>query len=222
MWVKICANTNPEDALAACKAGADAVGFVFAKSSRQVTAEQVAGISPALPSTVERVGVFGALNASEIAEAVRVAGLNTVQLHGGYVPDLTRELTGLLGPEVAIIQTVHWTIGEDDRSAEIVSRQLGDLATADPGARVLIDAKIGASPSGGTGVPFDWEGARSVFASRAGLRLILAGGLRPENVAEAIRTLHPWGVDVASGVEISPGQKDWNRVRDFVRNAREV
>lgn len=213
MWVKICANTNLEDALAAAEFGADAVGFVFAASKRQMTAEAVGRISAEMPEGVERVGVFGAMPAEEIAAAVGVAGLHTVQLHGGYDQALTGRLRELLGERVAVIETVHWSVGDDEASAEVVRGQIEQLG----GARVLVDAKVGGA-SGGTGVSFDWRRARGALAGHE--RLILAGGLRPENVEDAVRLLHPWGVDVASGVENSPGRKDLKKVREFIGRAR--
>ena len=216
MWVKICANTTLEDARTAAELGADAVGFVFAPSTRQVTPKQVREISFGLPDGVERVGVFGALPADEIAEAAATARLTAVQLHGGYDPALSSRLGELLGTDVRLIQTAHWMVGEDEASAHDVGQRLERI---EGGGRVLIDAKVG-NVSGGTGRTFRWQNAAGVFASYPSLQLILAGGLRPDNVAEAIQTLQPWGVDVASGVETSPGQKDPRKVREFIENAR--
>lgn len=213
MWVKICANTNLEDALAAAEFGADAVGFVFAASQRQMTPEAVGRISAGLADGVERVGVFGALPAEEIASAAEVAGLNAVQLHGGYDLALSERLRELLGDRIELIQTVHWTVGEDAASEEKAGRQLVELG----GERVLVDARVGTA-SGGMGVSFDWERARQVFGVHP--RLIVAGGLRPENVKEAVRVLKPWGVDVASGVELRPGRKNLEKVRKFIDSAR--
>lgn len=220
MWIKICANTNLEDAQLAASLGADAVGFVFAPSKRRVTAEQVARITPHLPDAVERVGVFDSRDAEEIAAAVRVAGLHAVQLHGGVDHALVRRLREVFGGEMGMIQTLHWQIDADGASAEKVARQLDEIAREGVVDRVLLDSKTGAA-TGGTGVAFDWEKARATLAGHAGgLRLIVAGGLRPENVAEAIGRLSPWGVDVASGVEAAPGRKDPERLRAFIRNAR--
>jgi phosphoribosylanthranilate isomerase len=216
MWVKICANTNVEDALAAVELGADAVGFVFAASKRQVNAAQVRAIADALPDGVERVGVFADWEAPAIAAAAVEARLTAVQLHGGVDLELASELRQRLGKGVQLIHTVHWRVGEDDTSETAVRAQLATLAA---GERVLIDAKVGAA-SGGLGVRFDWERARSVLAEFPGLRAIVAGGLRPENVAQAIRTFRPYGVDVASGVESAPGEKDQGKLRAFMENAR--
>jgi phosphoribosylanthranilate isomerase len=215
MWVKICANTNLEDAARAAELGADAVGFVFAESKRQVTAAQVAAITPHLPDKVERVGVFYSRDANEIAGVVAEAGLTAVQLHGG----LDEALIDLLAGRVRIIQTLHWVVGAEG-AAERLMEELRRIAAGGVVDRVLIDSKVG-SAGGGTGIAFDWPAARAVFAAApAGLRLIVAGGLRQENVAEAIAQLRPFGVDVASGVEASPGRKDHARLARFIENAR--
>ena len=219
MWVKICANTSAEDALKAAELGADAVGFVFAPSSRRVTAAQVRPISDAMPSGVERVGVFGAATAEEIAAAVAEAQLTAVQLHGELDIELVREVRGRLGIEIGIIQTLHWSVDERAGSAERVGSQMAAVAESGLGYRVLVDAKVG-SLSGGTGKTFDWESAREVLGSQPSLGVIVAGGLRPENVAEAIRVLRPWGVDVASGVEVTPGRKDFRKLAAFIEDAR--
>jgi phosphoribosylanthranilate isomerase len=221
MWIKICANTNLEDAQLAAELGADAVGFVFAPSPRQVTAADVSHITPHLPEGVECVGVFPALPAQQIATAAQEAGLNTVQLHGGVSLELVRQLDEIFNGQVRLIQTVHWDIDGDGASAAAVAQQLREIASDGVVNRVLIDSKVGAA-TGGTGVSFDWSAARSALAEAAnGLKLIVAGGLNQDNVAEAIRGLAPWGVDVASGVEQSPGRKDPEKLSAFIRAARE-
>lgn len=220
MWVKICANTCAEDALKAAELGADAVGFVFAPSSRKVTASQVRAISAVMPEGIERVGVFGLGSVDEIAEAAEEARLNAVQLHGGFNLEFARRLEQRLGPEIAIIQTLHWSVDQGDASAEQVAVQMSEVKESGTGFRVLVDAKVGSSPSGGMGKTFNWESAHGVLTSQPSLRVIVAGGLRPENVAEAIRVLRPWGVDVASGVEREPGQKDLAKLAELIENAR--
>lgn len=220
MWIKICANTNLDDAQMATQLGADAVGFVFAPSRRRVTAKEVAQITPHLPAHVERIGVFDSLYAEEIAAAVREAGLTAVQLHGGGELVLVRRLNDLFEGKVGIIQTVHWAIDEGDESVKTVRQRLGAIQAGGIVERVLVDSKVGQA-TGGTGVSFDWVAARDVLASGSSrLKMIVAGGLRPENVAEAISELNPWGVDVASGVEKGPGRKDPDKLREFIRNAR--
>jgi phosphoribosylanthranilate isomerase len=218
MWIKICGNTNLEDALLAAELGADALGFVFAESKRQVAAEEVARITPHLPRSVERVGVFYSHDAEEIARTVRAAGLNAVQLHGGLDVELAGRLRDLLGHDTGLIQTLHWTVGAD--SSDALGEGLRNVVGSGLMDRVLIDSRVGTA-GGGTGVSFDWKAARAVLNENAGgLRVIAAGGLRPENVADAIRELKPWGVDVVSGVEASPGRKDPEKLAAFLRIAR--
>jgi phosphoribosylanthranilate isomerase len=220
MWIKICANTNLDDALMAAEMGADAVGFVFAPSRRRVTAKEVAQITPHLPANVERIGVFDSLYAEEIAAAVREAGLTAVQLHGGGELVLVRRLNDLFEGKVGLIQTVHWAVDEGLESAKAVRQRLSAIEAGGLIERILIDSKVGQA-TGGTGVSFDWAAARDVLYAGSGRsRMIVAGGLRPENVAEAISELNPWGVDVASGVEKAPGRKDREKVDAFIRNAR--
>jgi len=219
MWIKICGNTNLEDAQLAAELGADAVGFVFAPSIRQVTAAEVAHITPHLPEGIECVGVFPALPAEEIAAAAQESGLTTVQLHGGVNGELVRRLEEIFSGQVKLIQTVHWQVGEDSAAAN-VAQQLQQIIADDLVGRVLMDSQVGQA-AGGTGVSFDWDGARATFAeAAASLKLILAGGLHPENVAEAIRRLSPWGVDVSSGIEQSPGRKSPEKLAAFIRAAR--
>jgi phosphoribosylanthranilate isomerase len=220
MWIKICANTNLDDAQMAVELGADAVGFVFAPSRRRVTAREVAQITRHLPESVERIGVFDSRYAEEIAAAVREAGLSAVQLHGGGEPVLVRRLSDLLEGKIGIIQTVHWAVDDGEESAKAVRQRLGALEAARAVERILVDSKVGQA-TGGTGVAFDWAAARDVLSSSDGsLKMIVAGGLHSENVAEAIRELNPWGVDVASGVEKAPGRKDRGKLAAFIKNAR--
>ena len=220
MWIKICANTNLEDAQLAAELGADAVGFVFAPSTRQVTVAEVARITPHLPEGLECVGVFPVMEAREIAVAAQESGLSAVQLHGGVNLELIRQLDEIFNGQTKLIQTVHWQV-DDDASAAVVARHLREIAADGIVDRVLIDSKV-ATATGGTGVSFDWNAARTTLAEAAtGLKLIIAGGLRQKNVAEAIVQLKPWGVDVASGVESEPGRKSPERLSAFIRTARE-
>ena len=205
MWIKICGNTRLEDCQSAAELGADAVGFVFAAGKRTVTAQQVGAIIPHLPASLEKVGVFTSRDAEEIAGAAREAGLTGVQLHGAYDPALARAVNDQLSgrPTFRLIQVLHW---DTDRAA---AEQADTFASAcraveqdDIAHAILIDSRT-SQGSGGTGVPFDWHAAKPMLA---GLRMpvIVAGGLRPGNVAEAIRTLQPFGVDISSGVERAP------------------
>ena len=211
IWIKICANTSLQDARLAADSGADAVGFVFAPSPRRVTVEQVAAIVPELPETVEKIGVFVEASVAEIAHAIRSCGLTGVQLHSDAAADAPAQLRAEFGPALRILRVVHFS----ELAAEEAARYAAD-ANVDA---VLVDSRT-ATAVGGTGIAFDWhEASRTIFGNSK-VKLIAAGGLRPDTVAEAIRTLRPWGVDVASGVEAAPGRKDAAKVRAFVANAR--
>jgi phosphoribosylanthranilate isomerase len=221
MWIKICGNTNLEDAARAAELGANAVGFIFAASKRQVTAAQVAAIAAQLPVGLERVGVFGSHSADEIAGVAQEAGLTAVQLHDGLDDALIAALAERFAGQVRIIQTLHWVVG-DAGSAERLSSEIArveELAERGLVDRVLIDSRVGAA-GGGTGVAFDWTNARTALAAISSrVSLIVAGGLKQGNVAEAIAQLDPWGVDVCSGVEAAPGRKDPVLLAAFLANA---
>ena len=212
LWIKICANTSLADAQVAADAGADAVGFVFAPSPRRVTAEQVAKIVPHLPTTIEKIGVFVDAGFEEIAVTVEAAGLTGVQLHFDAPPALPAQLRERFGAGLRILGVVHF----DVRAAEHVAA-IADDANVDA---LLVDSRT-ATAVGGTGQTYDWDAARrGIFGAGGRMKLVAAGGLTPENVAEAIATLRPWGVDVVSGVELTPGRKDPAKVGDFIANAR--
>jgi phosphoribosylanthranilate isomerase len=216
IWIKICGNTSLEDARLAVEAGADAVGFVFAPSPRRLTVAEAASIVAHLPSTVEKIGVFVDAELGEICSTVDASGLTGVQLHFEASPELLSKLRERLGPELGILRVVHFDAG----TAKLVARQITQHARNPRVDAVLIDTRTVAAV-GGTGVAFDWTEARKTVFSNAGrLKLIAAGGLSPANVAEAIAALSPWGVDVVSGVEASPGRKDAAKVREFIVNAR--
>jgi phosphoribosylanthranilate isomerase len=218
MWIKICANTNLDDATLAAALGADALGFVFAPSRRRVTAQQVAAITPHLPPEVEKIGVFHTLDFGEIAATIRTAGLTGVQLHGDFSSALIESLAYEF-PALRIIQTTHWNV---DPSAPAVQTHAAALATlrATPHIdAVLVDSHT-ATASGGTGIAFDWNAARDTLSALAPKPLIVAGGLHHENVQQAVTVLAPWGVDVASGVEDHPGRKDPEKLAAFMENAR--
>ena len=213
LWIKICGNTSLEDARLAVDAGADAVGFVFAPSPRRVTVEQVSAIVPHLPAAVEKIGVFVDASLDEIVTAFQACGLTGVQLHFAAAPELPAQLRARLGPEARILRVVHFGAEAAEQAAALA---------VDPNVdAVLVDSRT-ALAAGGTGVAFDWEVARTTLFqnTEARKRLVAAGGLHPANVAEAIVTLRPWGVDAVSGVEAAPGRKDPVKVRGFVKNAR--
>ncbi len=214
LWIKICANTTLEDALLSADAGADAVGFVFARSPRRVTVDQVAAIVPSLPAELEKIGVFVDAPVEEIAAAVETCGLTGVQLHFNAPRELTAALRARFGPRLRLLRVIHFNGAEADGV-----EPADDDSAIDA---VLVDSRSASAP-GGTGVAFDWNlAATTLFQNSKTRKLIAAGGLAPENVAEAIRILKPWGVDVASGVESAPGCKDAARLRAFVAKARAV
>jgi phosphoribosylanthranilate isomerase len=217
LWIKICANTTLEDALLSAAAGADAVGFVFAPSSRRVTASEVALITPHLPVTVEKIGVFLDATLEEIVSTVQACGLTGVQLHFDAEPELPAKLHERLGPELRVLRVLHFS----KETAALHAAQMAEHARNPHVAAVLVDSST-KTATGGTGVTFDWDAARNTLFQneKAQVRLIAAGGLNPANVAEALAALRPWGVDVASGVESAPGRKDPAKVREFVRCAR--
>ena len=216
MWIKICGNTNLEDAQLAAKLGADAVGFVFAPSPRQIAPEAAAHISAHLPQDVEKYGVFVDADFETIVRTVEIAHLTGVQLHAAPATGLAQRLRAHFARQpLRIVQVLHYVPDAERFAADL--HALHAQAELDA---VLIDSRT-ATLVGGTGIAFDWHAARAAFAREGRtLHMIAAGGLRPENVAEAIHTLHPWGVDVASGVEAQPGKKDPERVAKFLRAAR--
>lgn len=199
MFVKICGITSEEDALLAIAMGADAVGFVFAPSKRQVAVVQVRDIVRRLPREILTVGVFRDETPGRVVDMVHTAGLRAAQLHGHETADQT-----LWVKQRVPIVFKAFAAGDPalDRS---------DDFGADA---VLVD-----SPEPGSGEIFDWSLAEGAPSGR---RVILAGGLTPENVGTAVELVRPWGVDVSSGVEsdAGPGHKDARKVRAFVVAAR--
>jgi len=195
--VKICGITNPADAEAAVDAGADAIGMIFAPSRRQVDVDDARDIVAVVPDHVLTVGVFRDHLVREVLEIVDAVGLRAAQLHGSETPETSR--------------AVHDAVPVLIRALAAGDPQLADIDRHGADV-VLLDA-----PTPGGGVPFDWTLVGDLTRRH---RVLLAGGLRPDTVAEAIRTVHPWGVDVASGVEATFGRKDHDAVRAFVANAR--
>ena len=211
MWIKICGNTTLEDAQFAAESGADAVGFVFAPSPRQVNVGQVRRITEKLPEQVEKYGVFVDAGFDEIVSTVFACGLTGVQLHRTSDPGLPARLKHHFPGRLAIVSVLHF----NDHDFEY---QLTSLSENDA---VLVDSSTPRA-IGGTGTTFNWSKARTLLREAPHLRLIVAGGLAPENVKQAIETLQPWGVDVVSGVESAPGKKDPARVLAFIRSAHQA
>jgi phosphoribosylanthranilate isomerase len=199
--VKICGITSAADGLAAAEAGADALGLMFYEPSpRNVSISAAAEIARQLPPFVIKVGVF--VNAPEelVLRAIGECGLNIVQFHGDESP----EYCGLF----PVMTLKAFRI----KNAESLKR-LPEFKTD----AWLLDAHVADKP-GGTGAQFNWDLA--IEAQKLGRPIFLAGGLTPENVADAVRKVHPYGVDVSSGVESSPGKKDHAKVRAFIQAAK--
>ncbi len=222
-WVKICGTTNLEDALVAVDAGADAVGFVFyEKSPRCVTVEAVQEIVGKLPDGVETVGVFAGASLENAVDTAHAAELDSMQMymltyHHPENGELQARAPGVSNNFYAAFPMA-WFLGEDGKSVAGFSgeRPVGMFDA------LFLDSGSGERP-GGTGNTFDWrEAAYAVKELSLHQRVVIAGGLRPDNVGGAIEILRPWGVDVVSGVEASPGKKDPERVRAFVRTVREI
>jgi phosphoribosylanthranilate isomerase len=201
MFVKVCGITNAEDALFAVAMGADAVGLIFAAGSpRQVTPDTARDIVRELPQGTVAVGVFRDERPERILEVVEHAGLTGVQLHGHETP-----------AEAAVVRR---------RVPFLVQAFSADDPRLDRIDDFPVDAVLLDSSTPGSGLAFDWKLAERFVVP--GRRVILAGGLTPDNVARAVAQVRPWGVDVASGVEASPGHKDPVKVRHFVAAAGEA
>jgi phosphoribosylanthranilate isomerase len=222
--IKICGVTNIADAQAAAEAGADAIGLNFYQGSKRfISAEAARQVADAVRHSAEPVGVFVNAPASFICETCREVILNTVQLHGEERPDSCKLLIGLrqLGldyPDLSLSIIRAHSFGEG--GLQSVYKDMFD-SSGEAADAVLVDAAV-SGMYGGTGQIIDWRQLVGYEASIGRVPLILAGGLTPDNVAEAIRVVRPQAVDVASGVESSPGKKDHAKVRDFVTAAREA
>ncbi|MEY2410575.1 MAG: phosphoribosylanthranilate isomerase [Verrucomicrobiota bacterium] len=201
--VKICGITRAEDARAAIDAGADALGFMLWRSSpRFVTLAAAASILRELPPFVARVGVFVNPSEAEVRSAIETCGIDTLQFHGEEPPEFCRQF----GLKVVKAFRV--------RDAD----SLKPMANYE-GQAWLLDSHVKGQP-GGTGTVFNWELAAT--AVKEGGCIILAGGLAPENAADAVRRVHPYALDVSSGVESVPGKKDAVRMRAFIAAAKGV
>jgi phosphoribosylanthranilate isomerase len=207
VWVKICGTTNLEDAQAAVDAGADALGFVFAESPRRVEPAAAVEITRSVPEGIEKVGVFVNETAERIGEIVRDAGLTAVQLHGDESPEFAHQIAAR---GLRVFKAI--PVRGGFAAPMIAFAEKGEVSA------LLLDTA--AARRGGTGQSFDWRAVADNMPDLGSTRVIVAGGLTPLNVARAIRVLRPWGVDVVSGVEREPGKKDHEKVRAFVKAAK--
>jgi phosphoribosylanthranilate isomerase len=204
-WIKFCGTTSLVDASASAEAGADALGFIFAESQRRVSVEQAKGIVSALTDDLERVGVFVDEQAERVLAIAGETGLTGVQLHGGESTDYVAWLKNQQ-PDLRVIKTVLMNGDFHLHLEKFVTAAIAPDA-------ILLDS------GPGSGRIFDWRGVRS-FLTGTDMKFIVAGGLHPENVAQAMGIFHPWGVDVVSGIESAPGKKDAEKLKDFVAAVR--
>jgi phosphoribosylanthranilate isomerase len=226
-WVKICGMTNLEDALTAVDAGADAVGFVFyEKSPRNISVEAAREIVEKLPESVEKVGVFVGETAEKVLEISEKAELTIAQTYPDFrnplsIPDDRFLEKASLRLIVAL--PASQLQQEESEDSDMIAGFRASSKFRERVVAMLLDSGTSNRP-GGTGKKFDWQNAAPMtdLMSHIGLNLIVAGGLTPPSVGEAIRVLTPWGVDVVSGVEATPGKKDPEKVRAFVRAVRDA
>jgi len=237
-WIKICGMTNIEDASTAVDAGADAVGFVFyEKSPRNITVEAARDIVEKLPNGVEKIGVFvsgGDLDPLDVLLGARLTGVQTYFSDCAEGQCGTKAIDGSLLPRQArfLMALPMKILGEDEQGIRNLALDFAKWGKNLPEGisfpEGLLDTWVLDSGDlqqpGGTGKTFDWARAVPIADGmrQGGVRLVVAGGLNPKNVGEAIEILEPWGVDVASGVEASPGKKDPEKVRAFVKAVRDI
>lgn len=241
-WVKICGTTNLEDALLAVEAGADAVGFVFYdKSPRKISPETARAIVEKLPANIEKIGVFVMGSEIDSHDVMLAVGLTGTQLYliAEGPPPLNESRSGTGGTKATGIACfpkparffaalpIAMLLNNEKQVQRMVSdfvqmrKQMPEVPEGIWDTYCLDSGTL--KQPGGTGKTFDWPKAVPVVEElqQSGLKVVVAGGLSPDNVEEAISILHPWGVDVVSGVEAAPGKKDPEKVRAFVKAVRD-
>jgi len=203
-WIKICGLRRAEDVSAAVDAGADALGFNFwTGTKRYIDPREASQLIRDLPPDVVPVGVFVDATPARILDVAAATGIRAIQLHGEESPEVLSALGAF-----TTIKAIK--IHDSVELAKLQAFRKADI--------ILLDRAV-SGMVGGTGATFDWSLAAD---AKKYATILLAGGLNPKNVADAIQQVRPWGVDVASGVESEPGVKDPARIRDFIRNAREA
>ena len=209
-WIKFCGTTSLDDALASIDAGADALGFIFAPSRRRVIPEKAQDVIRRLPAGLERIGVFMGATAEEVCKVVMEVDITGIQLHGDlFVTEVYDSLPSERRKALRFIQTV------------LVNAEVGSgLREVMSGKHPAVDVWLFDSGAG-SGKTFDWKAAEGLLVGGRG-KYIIAGGLNPANVGEAVRVFSPWGVDVVSGIEREPGRKDPGKMNAFVAAVRKA
>ena len=197
--IKVCGITNIEDALLASSLGVDALGFVFAESKRRITPENAKKIIDTLPPSILKVGVFVNEKEKTVKELAKICGLDALQFHGDESPEYTQKFKQIVIKSFRV---------KDEDSLKVLSSYKVSAYLLDTYSQKAY---------GGTGEVFNWDLA--VKTKQFG-PIILAGGLNPDNIEEAIRKVKPYAVDVSSGVESSPGKKDKHKLEEFVKRVR--
>jgi len=214
-WVKICGTTTLEDARLAVDAGADALGFIFAPGPRRISPRDAREIITELPEQVEKIGLFVNQSPEIILDTADTAGLTGIQLHGDENEQYISNLVSLATKHGRLQILKGLALA---RSADV---DLESLKTCAGKIHALVMDSGSESKRGGTGERFDWPASRLLIKRLAQtFKIVIAGGLRPSNVGDAIELFQPWGVDVATGVEREPGKKDPQKVRDFIAAVR--
>jgi len=209
-WIKICGTTSLEDALSSIEAGADALGFIFAQSKRRISPENAQKIIRELPPEIEKIGVFLDAGAMGIRHVLSEVDLTGIQMHGegDFPAEVYSYLPADRRDRLRKMKTV------------IVQEAFGTRVDAYSAVAGVIDTWLFDSGAG-SGQTFDWQSARKQLGDRQG-QFVIAGGLNPENVGEAMRVFRPWGVDVVTGVERGPGRKDTEKLKAFVAAVRKA
>lgn len=197
--IKICGITNIDDALTAVELGADALGFVFSRSKRQINSDQANEIIASLPPYISKIGVFVDEDARTVEEIYKYCRLTAVQLHGD---EDNTYLNSLHVPFYKVFKVVDDGVVDIIKKSNLPSFMLDTYSETD---------------SGGTGKSFDWQIARK---AREFGRVILSGGLNPDNIINSLEIVRPYAVDVSSGVELSPGKKDFQKMATFIKKVR--
>lgn len=210
--VKICGLTTLEHVLVAEKAGADYIGFVFAKSKRKIEPEEVALITRDLPVKIKKVGVFVSPSVNELIKTIEIAGLNVIQLHGSLNDELKENLANSFFKE-SDVEVIQAFSGQQENIAEAIKESHADY--------ILLDAPAEtAEYAGGNGLTFNWEDTLEKIKELQHKKIFIAGGLSSNNVKKAIHVFQPFGVDVSSSVETNE-KKDTEKIKAFIQAVRE-